>query len=121
MGVNNIKQLIVNEFLQSATPWVTSSLASATKQHDFYNITSFVNIQNTGLSGSLTFAFTSTGFSTSNFCTLSAGSSITLPYAIKTIFVSGAAAQPYQIQAGLTFTTGSMMDDLNSTNGFTNI
>lgn len=121
MGVNNIKQLMVSEFTVSATPWVTSSLASATKQHDFYNLTSFVTIQNTGLSGTLYYAFTSAGLTTSNYWTLAAGVSTQLPLAIKTIFVSGTNAQPYQILAGLTATTGSMFDDLNSTNGFTNI
>lgn len=121
MGINNKKQLMTNEFLNSPFPQVTSSLASAIKTHNFDKVTSFITVKNTGVSGSLSVAFTSTGFASNNYFPVSAGETLSLPFSLKSLFVSGAAQQPYSIIVGVTQVTSSFIEDVSLANGFTNI
>lgn len=122
MAINNTnKSVLKGEFLESAWPWVTSSTVSAAKEHLFYNVTSFVAVKNAGVSGSLHMAFTATGFGTSNFYTIAAGETVSLPFALTSLNISGTAAQPYQILAGITSQSSSLLNPVSLANGYLNV
>lgn len=116
------------EFIVAGVPWVTSSLASGIKYHPFLDgsgnnkFAQWCQIKNTGLSGSLAVAFTSTGFSTNNYFTLSAGQSYDKPLMIGWVYVSGSAQQPYSIVAGLTdINTSQIPNYLSSSANYLNV
>ena len=116
------------EFIVAGVPWVTSSLASAVKYHPFQDasgnnlFSQWVQVRNTGLSGSLTVAFTSTGFSTNNFFTLTAGQSFEKPLMVYQVYVSGSANQPYSVIAGLTSINSTQIPNyLSSSANYINV
>jgi hypothetical protein len=108
----------LSEFNVSAWPWMTSSNVSAVKEHAFPQVASFCAVKNTGASGSLYFSFTSTGFASYNYFVLSAGETITLPHSITKLYVSGTAAQPYSVCAGLTDMDASLWPTISTSTGF---
>ena len=125
-GTNNRKQLATDEFIVSAYPWVTSSTASGIVSHTFTDsrisgdtgwVTSFITIKNAGTTGSISYAFTQLGFSSNNYFPLSAGETISLPFSIKAIWISG-SGQAYSIQAGITEIKASLFPTLSSSNAF---
>lgn len=92
----------------SGIPYVVSSNASSLKGHYFTSFdgiernTNFLSITNTGTSGSLFVSFVSGGFSTGKYFTLSAQETFSKKLSLSKVFISGVAAQPYEIVAGLT-------------------
>lgn len=98
----------IAEYTISGIPWVVSSTASAVKGHYFTDQSGieldsqWVSVTNTGLSGSLSVAFVSGGFATSNCFALAPSESFYRRVNASKIYVSGNDAQPYQVMAGLT-------------------
>jgi hypothetical protein len=115
---NNKKQLWTNEFMVSAWPALSSSTATGIKEHTFSFITSFIQITNTGLSGNLGVAATANGFNTNNSYTILPGASFALPISVISMFVSGAAGQPYSFICGLTNLTADKQNAISQSNGY---
>lgn len=117
-----------SEFIVSGVPWVTSSLASAVKYHPFADangqnlMSQWITVKNTGTSGSLSVAFTSTGFSTNNYFTIAAGQSFERELMVYQLYVSSSAQQPYSVIAGLTAINSSQFPNyLSSSVGYLNV
>lgn len=122
--MSNRDSRFTSEFIISGMPWVTSSLATGIKYHPFVDtagnpkMSQWVTVKNTS-TGSISFAFTSTGFSTNNFFPLSAGQSFDRDIAVFQIYVSGSAAAPYSVAASLTGINQSQFPNyLSSSTGF---
>lgn len=111
-GYNNVA-----EYQVSGVPWVTSSVASGVKRHRFSTldeppgvqaatlrwdrVTKWIIVKNRS-TGSMDVSFTLNGFASSNYFTLDQGESFSGDLRVTEIWVSGSAAQPYVIVAGLT-------------------
>jgi hypothetical protein len=116
---------LLNDFNISGTPWLTASTTKTTvKEHVFkYNdvekMASCVFVQHTGTSGSLKVAFTANGM-TSNYWTVSAGSSFQIPVMCSRIYISASLAEtPYGVVAPFTATDASQFPGyLSSSAGF---
>jgi hypothetical protein len=116
---------LFNDFNISGIPWVTASTTKTTvKEHIFKydsveKMTSTLFVQHTGTSGSLKVSFTSAGM-TSNYWTLSAGSTLNIPVMCSRIYISGTLAEtPYAVLAPFTATDASHFPGyLSSSAGF---
>ena len=108
----------------SATPWVTSSLISngQVQVMKFPQITRFINVQNvaTGAGDKIAVAFTTRGFSTGNFFSLSQGSSLTEEIRTDRLFVSCSAGTnvSYQMLVGLTGIPSGQFQIITGSSGF---
>jgi hypothetical protein len=119
----NLAIFSANDFIVSAAPYVTASTLSSATSFTFSNgtdsyLSSFVTVKNTSVSSSIRVGFTSAGIVGSNFFTVSAGTSYTAPWALKTIFLSGAAATPFELIAGLARVRADTISDISSSNGY---
>ena len=91
----------------SATPFVTSSVLSATetRQVSFGHVTKFVTVRNTVAGTNLAVGFTENGLkpSNSNFITLVGVSELTTDVRIDRLFLSASVGTPgFTVLAGLT-------------------
>lgn len=119
----------VSEYLVSAIPWVTSSVASGIVRIDFKDdrlpvgvgeknyISKWVMVNNTS-SGSLKIAFTQNGFSTFNSFTLGTGLTFSADLRLSNIFISGSAEQPFELVAGLTGILSNHVSKITGSNGY---
>lgn len=117
MSLDNPKPSVdsVSEFLVSAHPWVTSSLANGVVGHRFQLVTKFIIVKNTTTgSNSIRAGFTYNGVLGSNYIPLAPNESVALDLKLREIFISG-SGETYTVIAGqtgiqrnnLVFLTGS--------------
>ena len=127
LGQNNDKQVSAGQFIVSSWPWVTSSVANGIVSQSWTDariannatwLSSFVTVK--AVSGSLAYAFTANGFKTSNYYPMSSGETISLPFSLKGIWISGSNSQ-YSIQAGLTHLNAAVFPDITQSNGFSGV
>ena len=98
----------VPAYQTSATPFVTASNINKGEvhQHTFNFVTRFFNVRNRGPvpTDAIAVSFTSNGFSTGNYFTLTEGEAFREEIKCVTLFVSGVngSAVNYEVVAGLT-------------------
>ena len=108
----------------SSSPWLTSSQISLGQIQTltFPQVTRFVNVQNVALTGSdkIALAFTSLGFTTGNFFTLTQSSSFREEIRTDRLFVSCSAGTNvnFQVAVGLTGIPSRQFLTITGSNGF---
>ena len=108
----------------SSSPWLTSSQISLGQIQTltFPQVTRFVNVQNVALTGSdkIALAFTSLGFTTGNFFTLTPSSSFREEIRTDRLFVSCSAGTNvnFQVAVGLTGIPSRQFLTITGSNGF---
>ena len=108
----------------SSSPWLTSSQISLGQIQTltFPQVTRFVNVQNVALTGSdkIALAFTSLGFTTGNFFTLTQSSSFREEIRTDRLFISCSAGTNvnFQVAVGLTGIPSRQFLTITGSNGF---
>ena len=108
----------------SSSPWLTSSQISLGQIQTltFPQVTRFINVQNVALTGSdkIALAFTSLGFTTGNFFTLTQSSSFREEIRTDRLFISCSAGTNvnFQVAVGLTGITARQFLTITGSNGF---
>jgi hypothetical protein len=108
----------------SSSPWLTSSQISLGQIQalTFPQVTRFINVQNVALTGSdkIALAFTSLGFTTGNFFTLTQSSSFREEIRTDRLFISCSAGTNvnFQVAAGLTGIPARQFLTITGSNGF---
>ena len=108
----------------SSSPWLTSSQISLGQIQTltFPQVTRFVNVQNVALTGSdkIALAFTSLGFTTGNFFTLTPSSSFREEIRTDRLFISCSAGTSvnFQVAVGLTGIPSRQFLTITGSNGF---
>lgn len=108
----------------SSSPWLTSSQISLGQIQTlmFPQVTRFVNVQNVALTGSdkIALAFTSLGFTTGNFFTLTQSSSFREEIRTDRLFISCSAGTSvnFQVAVGLTGIPSRQFLTITGSNGF---
>lgn len=98
----------VSEYLASATPWVTSSQVTSGNIHihDFWRVTSFIQVSNTDPNNNLQVAFTRNGLLTtgSMYFEIPPKTILDTKVRVTTLFIrgSGSGKTPYSVLAGIT-------------------
>jgi len=111
----------------SASPWVTSSFISVgeIQELSFPCVTRFINVQNvaTGVADEIAVAFTTRGFETGNYFTLSQGAALRDEIRTDRIFVSCSAGTDvrYQMMMGLTSIPVKNFLVITGSNGFNGV
>jgi hypothetical protein len=109
------------EFMASSIPWITGSVELAANQlirYDFNFVTRFVTVRNVG-TGTMFFGFTQRGCipEVGNRLKLDMSESYTADFKIKSLFLTGTNQRTkYDVIAGLTAITASMMPVLSGSN-----
>ena len=108
----------------SSSPWLTSSQISLGQIQTltFPQVTRFINVQNVALTGSdkIALAFTSLGFTTGNFFTLTQSSSFREEIRTDRLFISCSEGTNvnFQVAVGLTGIPSRQFLTITGSNGF---
>jgi len=108
----------------SSSPWLTSSQISLGQIQEltFPQVTRFVNVQNVGANSihKIALAFTSVGFTTGNFFTLTQSSSFREEIRTDRLLISGSSGMNvnFQVAVGLTGIPARQFLTITGSNGF---
>jgi len=108
----------------SSSPWLTSSQISLGQIQEltFPQVTRFINVQNIGTNSihKIALAFTSAGFTTGNFFTLTQSSSFREEIRTDRLFISGSSGMNvnFQVAVGLTGIPARQFLTITGSNGF---
>lgn len=89
------------EYMVSALPWVTSSLASGITCYKLPKVTKYILVRNGGVDV-LGVAFTQNGFKDGHFVPLAQNEQFSVDVRVKDVFISGSAGTSFFFFAGLT-------------------
>lgn len=109
----------VSEYQVSSMPWLTSSTITGIKLHRFPWVTQYFILKNDGAARICVY-FTETGLTTNNYFPVDTSGSLSLSTRVSELYLSGSAANPYSLFAGLTTIPTKDMPVLTSSNLPTN-
>ena len=126
MSLNNpvMGEGYIPAYQVSSSPWLTSSQITdgQIQSFTFPQVTRFINVQNIGTSPSnkIALAFTSLGFTTGNFFTLTPSSSFREEIRTDRLFISCSAGTNvnFQVAVGLTGIPSRQFLTITGSNGF---